>query len=473
MFILPELKEIHTTTDNTIYMTIYNDVRKAIIEGELQPNEKLPSKRTLAMQLGVSVKSVENAYNQLLLEGYIYSIEKKGYFVTVIADYLSEQNHSKSINTTKYHQTEYKVNLRSNRSAFKDFPADTWCRLMRETLSEDSAQIFKTVPFNGAFKLRKAIANHLRSFRGMKVSPDQIIIAAGTEYIYSRLMQIFGAEAIYALPDPCSKRLHELYINNRLNYHAIPSSEGLDYKMLNETNSQILHFSPAHQYPLGRVMPIQERIELLKWANENEERYIVEDDYDSEYVLAGKPVPPLYSIDTGNKVIYMNTFSKSVSPAMRISYVVLPEKLMERYLNTMSFYACTVASVEQYTLAKFIERNYLVRFINRANRKNVKLKPFIIGEFEQLHAKKLISYDSDCVGAMILLKLHTKKSDEEIKKALKEHDIITSMMSEYYHNEAEQQKHAHVMVVNYTGLSHMQIEYLCDALEDILGDEGF
>lgn len=468
MFKLPDLRKPGLQNDQPLYMLLYNDIKNSIITGDLKQNEKLPSKRKLSVQLGISVKSVENAYDQLLLEGFIYSIEKKGYFVSAIADYMAESVINTPEETTKYEQTKYYVNLRANRSMLEDFPADTWCRLMRETLSEDPMKIFRLVPFNGVFKLRKAIANHLRSFRGMEVSPDQIIISAGTEYMYSRLIQMLGPDTIYALPDPSSKRLHELYETNRLKYSVISSHDGLDIAKLSKEKCQVLHISPAHQYPLGKVMPIQERLEILKWAHEDPNRYIIEDDFDSEYVLAGRPIPPLYSIDSNDKVIYMNTFSKSVSPAVRISYMVLPEALMNRYLKTISFYACTVASVEQFTLAKFIEKKHFERSIHRTNRQNTRLKPLIVNELEQMQNEGLLTYNADCVGSLILVHLKTDKSDFEIKKLFRENSIITSMLSEYYHDPQLQLRHMHIMVVNYIGVNEEQMRYLHKVLKNIL-----
>ncbi len=470
MFKLPNLSNFDHSDGNTMYMAIYDSIKSSIAQKDMEPNEKLPSKRKLSRRLGVSVKTVENAYEQLLLEGYIYSREKSGYYVEEITDFRVNTSKIPEYDT-RFYETEYKVNLRANRNAIEDFPADTWCKLIRETLAENREKLFKTVPFNGLFALRKAISMYLLQNRGMVVSPDQIVIGAGTEYMYSRLGQVLGRGVTYALPEPCSQRLHELYENNNLNYKMIHASkDGFDLLGLEESDCNVIHISPQHQFPLGKIMPVQEKVELLKWANRKKGRYIIEDDYDSEYVVLGRPIQPLYSIDVNGKVIYMNTFSKSVSPAVRISYMILPEELMDRFLGTMSFYSCTVANLEQYALTKFIEGKHLERYTHRIHRKNKKIRHLLIQHLERLEADGVLKMETDCVNAMVIVRLKTLLVDARIKELLKRNDIITSMMSEYYTSAELKQKYSGEIIINYSGLTEDKIVYLCDTLR-IIGKE--
>ncbi len=471
MFTLPDLVKPNEHSTGVLYLDLYEYIKSQIISHDLTFNEKLPSKRNLAASLGISVKTVENAYNQLLIEGYIHSEEKKGYFVSNIEHYPHQKEKHHTEFKTRFQQTQYYVNLRANRNAPEDFPSNLWCRIMRETLSEHQEDLFDTIPFNGLTELRVAIADHLRKFRGMKVSPDCIIIGSGTEYMYGRLKQVFSPESIVALPNPCSKRLRELFDNHRFLYKTIDinldtSEPSLNIEQLDEKNCSILHISPAHQYPIGRVMTIQERLKLLEWVNKGEDRYIIEDDYDSEYVLTGHPVPPLYSIDVNDKIIYMNTFSKSVTPSLRISYMILPESLMQKYMDTMSFYSCSVASFEQYALAKYINREHLERFIHRVNRKNIIVRNKLLDALQRLEKEEKLKTVTQCVGSMLLLILNTELPDRKIKEMLKEKSIITSMMSEYYVDPSAIKEH--IIVVNYSGLDDKQINYLCDTLGSIL-----
>jgi GntR family transcriptional regulator/MocR family aminotransferase len=471
MFTLPDLLKPNEHSTGILYLDLYEYIKSQIISHELTFNEKLPSKRNLAASLGVSIKTVENAYSQLLIEGYIHSVEKKGYFVSNLEHYPRQKENIKQEFKTRFQQTQYYVNLRSNRNAPEDFPASLWCRIMRETLSEHQEELFDTIPFNGLAELRVAIADHLRKFRGMEVSPDCIIIGSGTEYMYGRLKQVFPAESIAALPNPCSKRLRELFDNHRFMYETIDmnldtSEPHLRIVQLEEKNCSILHISPAHQYPIGKVMTIQERLKFLEWLNNKEDRYIIEDDYDSEYVLSGHPVPPLYSIDVNDRIIYMNTFSKSVTPSLRISYMILPELLMQKYMDTMSFYSCSVSSFEQYALAKYIQRGHLERFIHRVNRKNAIVRTKLLESLKSLENSGKLQIATQCVGSMLLLVLNTDMPDRKIKEILKEKSIITSMMSEYYADPSVLKEH--IIVVNYSGMNEEQIKYLCSVLDSII-----
>ena len=180
------------------------------------------------------------------------------------------------------------------------------------------------------------------------------------------IIQLLGREKKYALEDPGYRKIAQIYKSNNVNFEYIPlDSDGIDRKALEKSSAQVLHISPSHHFPTGIVTPISRRYELLSWASESAERYIIEDDYDSEFRFSGKPIPSLQSIDTLDKVIYINTFSKSLTSTIRISYMVLPKELMELYKKELSFYSCTVSNFEQYTLASFIQQGYFEKHINR------------------------------------------------------------------------------------------------------------
>ncbi len=456
------------TTSTPLYMQLYEHIKDNIINKQYAPNDILPSKRSLAAHLGVSIKTVENAYSQLLLEGYIYSLEKKGYFVSELTDYRTSSKQSGDY-VSRYREDTYLVDLKANKNNMELFPASTWYRMMRETLSYDNSRLLDTVPFNGLPELRLAIARHLLDFRGMHVSPDQIIIGAGTEYLYNRLIQLLGRDTVFAVEDPGYRKITDLYRSNQIKYAAIPlDNEGICMEALRENNCDVVHLSPAHHFPLGFVTPITRRVDLLSWVNEKKGRYIIEDDYDSEYRYHGMPVPPLYSIDVRGKIIYMNTFSKSIAPAIRISFMVLPEDLMEKYISTMNFYSCSVSSFDQFTLTKFIEGNYLERHINRIKRFYVKQHDEIIYAIRHSALSHQTEIIEDAAGTHFLLKLNTKLPDEDIIRQLKEHRILASCLSEYceHPNSAYQS----TLVVNYSGITAGQIAYFVDALNKILNE---
>lgn len=453
-------------SSNFLYIQLYESIKDDIINKRLLPDDILPSKRALSSHLGISVKTVENAYSQLLLEGYIYSVEKKGFFVSELSDYRTKSVKNKNY-VSKYENDTYVVDIKANKNNMEMFPVSTWCRMMRETLSYDTARLLDTVPFNGLTELRIAIAKYLLDFRGMEVSPDQIIIGAGTEYLYTRLIQLLGRNTTFAVEDPGYAKIRAIYQSNEVAYTAIPlDKDGIRMDILEESGCDIVHVAPAHHFPLGFVTPITRRLELLSWANEKKERYIIEDDYDSEYRYHGIPVPSLYSIDVRNKVIYMNTFSKCIAPAVRISFMVLPEQLMEKYISTMNFYSCSVSSFEQFTLTKFIEGNYLERHINRMKRYYVRQHNEIVKFISQSPLYYKTQIIEDAAGTHFLLKVDTILSDEELVFRLKEKGILVSCLSEYCQNRNTD--YDSTLIINYSGISQKQMRYFVEELNKIL-----
>ena len=237
---------------------------------------------------------------------------------------------------------------------------------MRQTILEEDTELLRSTPYNGAPALRRAIAAHLRQFRAMDVDPEQIIIGAGTELLYTLIIQLLGRDKRYAVEDPGYGKIAKIY-----QAHQVPlcrvglDGGGLDITLLRRQPADVVHISPSHHYPTGIVMPITRRQELLRWAAEEPERYILEDDYDSEFRFVGRPIPTLFSVSESQRVIYLNTFSKTIAPSIRISYMILPPRLLARYREKLGFYACTVSSFEQYTLARFLEQGRYEQHLNR------------------------------------------------------------------------------------------------------------
>ena len=203
---------------------------------------------------------------------------------------------------------------------------------MRRTMSKNKDELMTKSPSIGVYKLRCAIVDYLYEFRGMNVSPEQIIVGAGTEYLYGLIIQLLGYNRVYAVEDPGYQKIAHIYEANNVECAYIPlDDEGICVDSLLKSNSNVLHISPSHHFPTGIVTSINRRLELLSWASKSKDNYIIEDDYDSEFRLKGRPIPTLQSIDKAEKVIYINTFSKSLTSTIRISYMVLPKVLMEKY----------------------------------------------------------------------------------------------------------------------------------------------
>ena len=354
---------------DSLYEYLYKCIKNDIILENLDVHEKLPSKRSFAKNLGISVITVENAYEQLMAEGYIYSIPKKGFYVADLRELNLTKTHSVGPDNALLSIKEkvpYLADFTSNQTDSEIFPFTIWARTMRELLNENQQQLMENPPCGGIMALRQAIADYLHAFRGMVVKPEQIIVGAGTEYLYGLLIQLLGDDKIYGIENPGYPKIAKIYDSMHVSYSAINLDEhGVCIDSLEDHQIDIMHLSPSHHFPTGIITPISRRYELLGWASKDENRYIIEDDYDSELRLGGKLIPTLQSIDVSDKVIYMNTFTKTLSSTVRISYMVLPASLTELFYKKLSFYSCTVSNFEQYTLARFMESGSFEKHINR------------------------------------------------------------------------------------------------------------
>ncbi|MBQ3404789.1 MAG: PLP-dependent aminotransferase family protein, partial [Oscillospiraceae bacterium] len=428
--------DINNRGESTIYEYLYGCIKADIMEGRLAANEKLPSKRTLAKNLGVSVTSIENAYDQLGLEGFIRAEAGKGFFVNEIgkteAPEEPEPLHDKSLAEIEDRHKEFIIDFKANRTSIENFPFTVWAKLVRNLLSDRNEEILGTIPYNGLKALRVALAKHLYMYRGMEVDPRQIIIGAGTEYLYSRLLQMFGQNTVIAIEDPGYKKFSEISSSQGILWDYIPiDREGMRLDMLQDSLANVIHVSPANHFPTGTVMPINRRLDLLNWAYQKPDRYIIEDDYDSELRYAGSLIPPMFAMDSRNKVIYINTFSKSIVPSLRISYMVLPPYLMELYRDTLSFYSCTVSSFEQMTLAHFISEGYFDRHINRMKRISKAKRDEVLNALMASPLSNISEIMEANAGTHFLLHVDTRLSDRSIKKRASEHHIELAMLSDY------------------------------------------
>ncbi|MBR1721776.1 MAG: PLP-dependent aminotransferase family protein [Treponema sp.] len=459
-----------TESKGPLYKTLYNFILQDIRSGRLKANEKLPSKRSLARNLGISTISIENAYDQLISEGYLYTLPKRGYFVSEIENLgkLERKSIAKApvtinIPPQKSGSGQIFFDFSSNRIENVSFPFSIWAKLLRETISQKEKELLELSPSAGVRELREAIANHLESFRGMSVNPDQIIVGAGTEYLYGLLIKLLGNDKIYCIENPGYKKLKKIYESNKA--HCIPvdmDENGLSVSQLKEVKGQIAHISPTHHFPTGICMLASRRYEMLAWANENENNYIIEDDYDSEFRQKGKPVPSLFSLDVFGKTIYMNTFSKSLTSTIRISYMILPEKLANLFYQTLSFYSCTVSTFEQYTLASFISRGFFEKHINRMRlhygRKRTRVIEIIKKTFSEKECK-ILENDS---GLHFILEFKTDKTDQELKEILNSRGILIKSITDFEMKVRLTEKHQ--FILNY---SNIDIDRLKPALQKI------
>ena len=421
-----------------LYEALYRCIRDDILSGKLSPNEKLPSKRALCANLKVSKITVEGAYEQLLDQGYIRSQEKVGYFVEAIDRVEATTAPDRPEETPQ----QALIDLTANGPA--SFPFSVWSRLQREVMLDLGEQLLLPLHSQGLPQLRRAIAGHLAQFRGMQVDPENILIGAGTDFLYNLLIQLLGRDKLYAVEEPGYDKIRKIYAaGGAACVGATLDSHGVNPDHLG--GAQVLHISPSHHFPTGLVTPVSRRAELLNWAKACN-GYIIEDDYDSEFRFDAHPMPAMQSMDSGGRVIYMNSFSKTLAPSIRISYMVLPSELMQRFQRELGFYGCTVPSFEQYTLARFLSRGHFEKHINRMRKFYRSRRNRVIAMLKNCpFAHRLTILEQDA-GLHFLLKIDTALTDRELTDTLLASGIRVHALSHYYHETGD---HTRTLVINY------------------------
>ena len=440
-----------------LYEALYRCIRGDILSGNLKPNEKLPSKRVLAEHLEVSKITVETAYNQLLSEGFIRAKEKVGYFVETVerpAQIPAAAEHLQSESPTS-------TVLDLTGSGTERFPFSVWSRLQREVMLDYGEKLLAPLPNRGADELRQAIARHLAAFRGMEVEPRNILIGAGTDFLYNLLIQLLGRDKVYALEEPGYGKIRKIYAAGGVScLSAAMDGQGVRPDSLED--AQVLHISPSHHFPTGLVTPMNRRMELLAWVRQGD-RCIIEDDYDTEFRFDAHPMPAMQSMER-DRVIYMNSFSKTLAPSIRISYMVLPEALMAQFQERLGFYTCSVPSFEQYTLARFLSMGYYEKHLNRMRKFYKKRRNAVVSLLENCaYADRLAIREQDA-GLHFLLKVDTELSDEALTARLSDAGIRVRTLGSYYH--ARSGEHPHCLVVNYSALKEEALEAVLETLSE-------
>lgn len=425
-----------------LYEALYRCIRQDILTGKLRPGEKLPSKRALAAHLELGKITVEAAYAQLLSEGYIRSQEKVGYFVEDVE--RPPQPSAPAPSPAQPRQEAPLLDLTANGTGH--FPFTVWSRLQREVILDYDRRLLLPLPNQGIPELRQAIAGHLAAFRGMQIAPENILVGAGTDFLYNLLIQLLGRDKIYAVEEPGYGKIRQIYAAGGVKcISALLDSQGVCPQSLGE--AEVLHISPSHHFPTGLVTPLSRRQELLDWAGT--ERWIIEDDYDSEFRFASHPLPAMQSMEP-QRVIYINSFSKSLAPSIRISYMVLPGALMERFRRELGFYGCTVPSFEQYTLARFIREGHFEKHINRMRRFYQKRRNQVISALDNCAAAPRLTILEQNAGLHFLIQVDTHWPDTQLVNWLQGLGIRVQALSSFYHDRSPGDLHQ--LVVNYSGI---------------------
>lgn len=374
---------INQRDDKSKYYYLYSAIKADILSGTLKKNEKLPSKRSLAEHLGVSLITVETAYQMLKDEGYIESRERSGYYVTELKLLGKKVNFDRELDLLEHsgrkqlqlleskHEMQGKQLDAGQETTAQEktlFPESVYFKTVRSVLNDYGSELLEKSPNEGCAILRNAIAKYLLRYRGIFAQPEQIIIGSGAEHLYSTVVRMFGNDKVYGLENPSYQQIRMVYEGMGAKCEMLQmGKEGILSTELEHTQADILHVTPFHSYPSGVTATVRKRHEYLEWAKSGK-HIVIEDDFDSEFFMPGKPIDTLYMSDDSQSVVYMNTFSKSLSPSIRIGYMILPEKYLEVYREKVGDFSCTVPVLDQYVLAEFIDKGHFEQHLNRVRR---------------------------------------------------------------------------------------------------------
>jgi GntR family transcriptional regulator/MocR family aminotransferase len=403
-----------------IYRQIYKQLKKEILLHHFLPHEKLPSKRELSQTLHVSVNSVNGAYQQLLEEGYIYAVERSGFFVEKLDTIPLSQNTPQMLNPELVEEKESKNGWISFSHMSVDrsiFPFDSWfscehraLKLSRLELNDDSSRFPQ-----GIYSVRKTIARFLSVARGVTCFPEQIVLGGGTQFLFFLLRHLFPEDGLYAMENPGYRRMYDSLKMERLRLKTIPlDTKGISIDLLKQINPNVVYVTPSHQFPSGVVMPISRRIQLLNWAAEKDDRYIIEDDYDSEFKYESDTIPSLQGLDSYERVIYLGTFSKSLLPGLRISYMILPQKLLKKYREKCSFIMSTSNALGQLTLQQFIDSGEYRKHIRHMRQVYIERQKKLIEELKKRFGSTITMHGANA-GLHFTAEFDTTRSVEEIE----------------------------------------------------------
>ena len=447
-----------------LYEQIYSYMKHEIQKGQLRAGERLPSSRSLAASLEVSRSTVDLAYEQLVSEGYLEAVPCKGYYVCRIEGLYSLDPGKEPVREKKTDAASpWDYDLTPNGIDLESFPYDVWRRLTRNVLLDDSRELFQLGDPKGEWELRETISRYLHQARGVSCSPGQVILGAGNDYLLMLLSALLGTGRRVAMESPTYKHAYRIFEQLGCPLTTVPvDAQGMSVEQLEASGADTAYVMPSHQYPLGIVMPIKRRLELLKWASEKEGRYLIEDDYDSEFRYKGKPVPALQGSDRYGRVIYIGTFSKSIAPAIRISYLVLPEPLLLEYEAKIARFSSTVSRIDQMVLNAFIRDGYFERHLNRMRRIYGRKHDILLEKLRELSGTCRISGEN--AGVHLLAEFHNGMSEEEAIRRAAGQRVRVYPLSEYSIGGTQSKRDRAAVLLGYATLTEEELEGAAERL---------
>ncbi|PFC84593.1 GntR family transcriptional regulator [Bacillus anthracis] len=436
-----------------LYVQLYEYIKKEIKDGTIPAFTKLPAKRKLASYLQVSKNTVEAAYEQLLAEGYIESASRKGYFVCKVEQMIYVEGSEAEVEEIPFREENYKFDFTQTGVDTKTFPFTMYRKLINDVWQPHNNELLFLGHPQGELSLREEIAKYLYESRGVRCSASQIVLGAGTQILVKLLFQLLKGSN-YAVENPGYHRKMVVFEQGEEKVQMLSlDRDGICMADLENSDANVVFVTPSHQFPYGMIMPITRRTQLLQWAKKEEDRYIIEDDYDSEFRYSGKPIPALQGLDTDGKVIYMGTLSKALLPSLRMSYIVLPKNLIKKYQKEYLFYTQSVSRMDQEVIRKFLNEGYWEKHIHKMRvvyRKKRDRLVFEIGKYFS-NRVEVIGEDS---GLHILLKVHNGMREEELIKEAAKYSIKIYPVSTYYKDDTAPEN---VVLLGFAILSEEEI----------------
>lgn len=445
---------LNMNSKKALYVQLYEYIKKEIKDGTISAFTKLPAKRKLAGYLQVSKNTIEAAYEQLLAEGYIESISRKGYFVCKFEQMMDVEGSEAEVEEIPFREGNYTFDFTQTGVDTNTFPFTTYRKLINDVWQPHNNDLLFLGHPQGELSLREEIANYLYESRGVRCSASQIVLGAGTQILVNLLFQLLKGSN-YAVENPGYHRKMVVFEQGEERVQMLSlDKDGICMADLENSDANVVFVTPSHQFPYGMIMPITRRTQLLQWAKKAEDRYIIEDDYDSEFRYSGKPIPALQGLDTDGKVIYMGTLSKALLPSLRMSYIVLPKNLIKKYQKEYLFYTQSVSRMDQEVIRKFLHEGYWEKHIHKMRVVYRKKRDRLVFEIEKYFSNhvEVIGEDS---GLHILLKVHNGMREEELIKEAAKYSIKIYPVSTYYKADTAPEN---VVLLGFAILSEEEIE---------------
>ncbi|MCT4477860.1 PLP-dependent aminotransferase family protein [Peribacillus frigoritolerans] len=446
--------DLNRLSEVPLYEQLYSYIKKEIIEGRLLYGTKLPSKRKLAEFLQISQNTVETAYEQLTAEGYVEVIPRKGYYIQTFEDLEYTQTNQVSVEQINHKEGELLYHFHPSQIDTEHFPFEKWRKYMKSKIDESHQDLLLLGDSQGEYELRCEIAHYLYHARGVQCVPEQIIIGAGMEILLQQLVLLFDKNAIYGVEDPGYHLIHRILRNYPNEVHPLQiDEEGVKVNQIEDSNIDVVYVTPSHHFPNGTILSVNRRTRLLNWAQGAANRYIIEDDYDSEFRYSGKTIPSLQSMDAGDKVIYLGSFSKSLMPSIRISYMVLPAPLLQMHQQELSFYHSTVSRIDQHVLTQFMKEGDFEKHLNRMRKVYRRKLDKVIDLFKPHQQIKIIGERS---GLHIVLIVKNGMDEQTlIQKANEDHIKIYGLSTYSIENIDE---HPPKIILGFAGIPESELE---------------